>query len=263
MSNVIVLQTRVYLNKLKRVARNALAGLMVLALLAACSSENANQEIDREREEMNRVNQKADHGQEDVGAAGREVLDEEHDTEPDFSELSDEELREIYGDSSVITAKVPRSKVLVRDVELSQTEREVLETLDEFNAVEAEAGTTLTLPDNILFDFDSYALRKEADDVIEQLVQVIESAEGAVKIVGHTDNVGDPAYNQTLSERRAEAVKEAFVDKGVAKERLEAVGKGDTEPVARNTRPDGSDDAEGRQKNRRVEVIVQGLQWDS
>lgn len=78
-------------------------------------------------------------------------------------------------------------------------------------------------------------------------------------IVGHTDSRGEDDYNRKLSEDRAESVLDALVDAGVKQDRLTAEGKGSTEPVAKNKNSDGSDNPEGRQKNRRVEVTVHGF----
>lgn len=125
--------------------------------------------------------------------------------------------------------------------------------------MEADEGTKLTVPDEILFDFDSYELHVEADTVIKQLVEVIETADGDVTIIGHTDNHGEDDYNQNLSEQRANTVREALIDSGVDESRIAAEGKGASDPVASNTNSDGSDNPDGRQKNRRVEMIVQGF----
>ena len=141
----------------------------------------------------------------------------------------------------------------------SDFEKDIMETLTEFNAVGTADGAMLTLPEDILFDFDSDELRSEADKALEQLTQVIGTTDGDVVIVGHTDGRGDEDYNQKLSERRAEAVKQGLIDSGVEEDRLQAEGKGVTEPVASNTNNDGSDNPEGRQKNRRVEVTIHGF----
>ena len=69
-----------------------------------------------------------------------------------------------------------------------------------------------------------------------------------MRIEGHTDNVGSPEYNKGLSKRRAHAVMEYFVSKGIPQVRLKAVGYGLTKPVASNATPDG------RAKNRRVQL---------
>lgn len=143
----------------------------------------------------------------------------------------------------------------------SDFDKEVKETLSEFNAEGTEDGAKLTLPEDILFDFDSDKLLSEADEAIEQLVQVIETTDDneEVTIVGHTDNKGEDSYNQELSENRANAVLEALADKDIDEDRLNAEGKGANAPVAENTNSDGSDNPDGRQKNRRVEVIIHGF----
>jgi len=77
-----------------------------------------------------------------------------------------------------------------------------------------------------------------------------------VTIEGHTDSIGSDAYNQRLSERRAAAVKQYLVSKGVGADRLTTVGRGEKDPVAPNTTPDGKDNPEGRAMNRRAELKV-------
>ncbi len=68
-------------------------------------------------------------------------------------------------------------------------------------------------------------------------------------MAGHTDNVGNPRRNQQLSEQRAQAIRQYLVDHGIDGGRIEAVGYGDTQPVASN------DTEEGRQQNRRIEAV--------
>jgi outer membrane protein OmpA-like peptidoglycan-associated protein len=75
-------------------------------------------------------------------------------------------------------------------------------------------------------------------------------------IEGHTDGKGGDGYNQVLSERRAMSVRTSLTARGLPAERLNIRGYGKTRPVAENERSDGSDNPEGRQKNRRVEVVV-------
>jgi outer membrane protein OmpA-like peptidoglycan-associated protein len=116
----------------------------------------------------------------------------------------------------------------------------------------------IELAADVLFDFDKAALRPAAQQTLHQAAGIIqEKARGAVRIEGHTDSKGNDAYNQKLSERRAASVKTWFMTKeGLGKVQFTTQGFGAKKPVAPNARPDGSDDPEGRQKNRRVEIIL-------
>ena len=117
-------------------------------------------------------------------------------------------------------------------------------------------GTVITLEDSVLFDFGSSELRGEASTTLTNLATVIKDSKAPkVQVQGHTDSVSDDAFNQKLSEQRAQAVSNALKSDGVAAD-LEAVGYGETKPVAPNENPDGSDNPAGRRLNRRVEVFV-------
>ena len=111
---------------------------------------------------------------------------------------------------------------------------------------------------DFLFDFDRAELRPEGDAALAQVAARIGAAKKAVLIEGHTDAKGTESYNQGLSERRAGAVRVALVGRGLPGEGdwLRIRGHGKSYPVAPNQRPDGSDDPDGRQKNRRVEVVI-------
>jgi outer membrane protein OmpA-like peptidoglycan-associated protein len=116
----------------------------------------------------------------------------------------------------------------------------------------------IELAADVLFDFDKADLRPAAQQTLHQAAGIIQDkAKGAVRIEGHTDSKGNDAYNQKLSERRAASVKTWFtVKEGLGKVQFVTQGFGAKKPVASNTKPDGSDDPEGRQKNRRVEIII-------
>jgi outer membrane protein OmpA-like peptidoglycan-associated protein len=114
----------------------------------------------------------------------------------------------------------------------------------------------LRVGSDFLFDFDRAELRPEAGPALAELAQHIAAADKAVMIEGHTDAIGTESYNQTLSERRAVAVRIALAGRGLPAARLNVRGFGKSRPVAANQRPDGSDDPDGRQHNRRVEVVI-------
>src|SRR5690349_10708419 len=114
----------------------------------------------------------------------------------------------------------------------------------------------LRVGSDFLFDFDRAELRSEAEPALEELARRIVRANNAVMIEGHTDAKGTDSYNQGLSERRAVAVRLALAGRGLAPEKLNIRGFGKTQPVVPNQHADGSDDPEGRQRNRRVEVVI-------
>lgn len=117
-------------------------------------------------------------------------------------------------------------------------------------------GTVITLQDGVLFDFGKYDLRPEAKATLAKLATVLNQAKvPAAQINGHTDSIGDDAFNQDLSEKRASAVATQLKADGVTAN-LETHGYGKTQPVADNTNADGSDNPAGRQANRRVEIYI-------
>lgn len=108
-----------------------------------------------------------------------------------------------------------------------------------------------------LFGFNKADLSPEAIETLNALGPIVlKFGKHPVTIEGHTDAIGSPAYNQELSERRAEAVRAWLVAQHYGDASLLQIkGFGKTRPVAANTLADGSDNPEGRQKNRRVELV--------
>ncbi len=127
----------------------------------------------------------------------------------------------------------------------------------DLGAVETDRGTLVSLPGDVTFDFDKATIRAQAGTSLDKLVELIRAGgEGEISVEGHTDAKGDDAYNKRLSEQRANAVKTYLTDKGIDASRIKTIGLGELRPVAPNAKPDGTDDEEGRQRNRRVEVIL-------
>lgn len=116
----------------------------------------------------------------------------------------------------------------------------------------------IDLAADVLFDFDKYTLLPKASDTLQKVGQVASSYPSSpIQIEGHTDGKGTHPYNMKLSENRADAVKAWLVQNAsVAGSRISTRGWGETKPIAPNKKPDGSDDPEGRQKNRRVEIVL-------
>lgn len=136
------------------------------------------------------------------------------------------------------------------------------EILSELDTSSTPEGTVITVPEVVLFDFDRAELKPEARATLADVAEVLAFyADAPVSVRGHTDSKGPDDYNQDLSERRAAAVVASLVDEhGVDPARLRAEGLGESQPVAPNERSDGSDDPEGRQQNRRVEILLEGVQ---
>lgn len=112
-----------------------------------------------------------------------------------------------------------------------------------------ERGLVMTLGD-VLFDTGQATLKSGANGTLDRLATALREKSGRkVAIEGHTDNVGSDASNQGLSERRAQAVETALTQRGVASSQLTTLGKGENFPIATN------DSVDGRQSNRRVELI--------
>jgi outer membrane protein OmpA-like peptidoglycan-associated protein len=122
---------------------------------------------------------------------------------------------------------------------------------------ETETETRIELPADILFDFDKADIRPAAAPALKQAAEIIrKGARGTVTVEGHTDAKGSAGYNQKLSERRSVSVQKWLVEReGLRGTRFQSKGFGAARPVAPNTKPNGADDPEGRQKNRRVEIV--------
>ncbi|NOJ99271.1 OmpA family protein, partial [Corallococcus coralloides] len=115
---------------------------------------------------------------------------------------------------------------------------------------QTERGLLVTLGD-VLFAFNKAELSAQAAPRLDKLANFLRQFPDRKLIIeGHTDSVGGDAYNQELSERRAQAVQNALVQRGVAPDRITARGYGKTYPVADNASP------EGRAMNRRVEIVI-------
>lgn len=136
--------------------------------------------------------------------------------------------------------------------------QELAGKVKELEVKESATEVRIELSADVLFDFDKAVLLPKAKPTLKQAADIIRGkVHGAVRIEGHTDAKGSDAYNQRLSERRAAAVKSWFITKeGLRNVPFATQGFGAKKPVAPNTKPDGSDDPVGRQKNRRVEIIV-------
>jgi OmpA-OmpF porin, OOP family len=137
-----------------------------------------------------------------------------------------------------------------RQADASQSRADSLEMeLADLKLKKTERGLVLTLGD-VLFDTAQATLKPSAYGTLDRLATALrEQEERKVLIEGHTDNVGSDANNQALSERRAQSVQAGLAQRGVERRQITSLGKGESFPIASN------DSADGRQSNRRVELI--------
>ena len=144
-----------------------------------------------------------------------------------------------------------RSAPRPRPARISSTRR-CSQLEGKFASIRRDArGTIVSLAD-ILFDFNKATLRREVEFSLVRVATILNQfPEMKVQIEGHTDNVGTADYNLELSQRRSQAVQDFLASQQVAAERMTSEGFGMTRPVADNTT------AEGRQKNRRVDLVIE------
>ena len=118
----------------------------------------------------------------------------------------------------------------------------------------ASVRQSVVIQADALFDFDKSVLRPDGKKSIDEALSKISGVDLEMVIAtGHTDSIGTDAYNQRLSERRAQAVKDYLVSKGIPASKVTTIGKGESQPVATNKTK------EGRQKNRRVDIEFKGV----
>jgi outer membrane protein OmpA-like peptidoglycan-associated protein len=146
----------------------------------------------------------------------------------------------------------------LESVSFSGSSTGLTQTLKDLGAKQVGAEIQISLSGDVLFDFDKWVIKKEAEVTLRKLAKAIkELNKKNVIIEGHTDSKGSESYNIELSHKRAEAVRDWLLSKGDLKSiKLQTKGYGESRPVAPNINPDGSDNIEGRAKNRRVEIKI-------
>ena len=152
---------------------------------------------------------------------------------------------------AVVGTVVGTATGAIVDAMMDKQERELrqIEGLDVTRTDEDELKVTMR--NEILFDFNSAALRSSSRDELREMADVFDRyGNTTIVVAGHTDSVGSESYNKRLSERRASAVANYLEDLGVSGSRLDAYGYGESKPKSSN------ETASGRQRNRRVELYV-------
>ena len=223
------------------------------AELAAARAEAEMQKALREKDEARRMIEQAQAERERAIALMQEARQAQAMLEQAKSE-ADAAAREARQEAETLARLKAEAEALA---EQAISEREALrnrmqEALSKVvDTKESARGLILNLPD-ILFDFGKSTLRGEAREVLSRVSGILMVTPGYnLSVEGHTDSVGSDEFNQKLSEDRASSVSEYLGKSGVSQEIITTTGFGETQPMASN------DDEAGRQKNRRVEIVIQ------
>lgn len=261
----------------------AVAGTL---MLAGCASMPKNiPELDKARADVQTLSQdplaqqgasqELDNARKSLAQAENALKEKEKDDVLHFSYLASQQattgqqrVAELRSKEQVAQGEADRNRVLLesrtREAEAAtasaQEQARIAQTraaqaddaqrqLQELQAKQTDRGMVLTLGD-VLFDTAQATLKPGATTVMDRVAGFLKENEGTkVMVEGHTDSRGSDEYNMGLSERRAQAVADALAFRGVGRDRVEAVGRGKTLPVASN------DNAAGQQQNRRVELV--------
>ncbi|HUG41199.1 MAG TPA: OmpA family protein [Longimicrobiales bacterium] len=152
---------------------------------------------------------------------------------------------------AIIGAAVGGTAGAIIGHQMDQQAKSLDDDLDGATVARVGEGIVVTFESGILFDFDSATLRSQARSNLQELANNLKQYGNTdVLIIGHTDATGPASYNQTLSEQRARSAANYLQELGIAGDRVSTRGMGLNDPVATN------DTAEGRQLNRRVEVVI-------
>jgi outer membrane protein OmpA-like peptidoglycan-associated protein len=218
------------------------------AARAAADAEmqrRAQAEADRARAETDRLRAEADRSTAERLKAEAEVARAAAQAQQQTAQLEADRARQAAEDANRGRQQAEAEKIELRDRLLRQLNL-ILETRD------TARGLIVSMAD-VLFDTGSYTLRPGAREKLAKVAGIVLSHPGLnLEIEGHTDSVGSDEYNQRLSEQRAMAVRDFLAEQGIPATSVAAKGFGKGMPVASN------DTAAGRQRNRRVELVVSG-----
>jgi len=223
--------------------------------LALAEGKSADRDLEHLQKESNDAILKVKEQQ--MAAKGRELRSAQTAAEMAKSEAESAKSEAMTAKTQAEMAKSDaeraKSEALTAKTESEKTKAEneqLVRELSELKGRQTDRGIVLTIGD-LLFDTGKSTLSPQANASIAKLAQfLLNHPARNLSIEGHTDSVGSEAYNDTLSQKRAEAVKNALVAKGVGTERIVTKGLGKKFPIASN------ETAQGRQLNRRVEVVV-------
>ncbi|MGO1749426.1 MAG: OmpA family protein [Marinobacter sp.] len=201
------------------------------------------------RDELNRAESLLEDGKETYRVEHSAYLANRH------AQIASEQGERARLEEQVNSAEERRRKLMLNksseEATRARDEAEMLrKRMEELQAERTDRGMVLTLGD-VLFDLNKADLKSSGEQTIGRLAQFMREYEDRrVRVEGYTDSTGNDGYNQELSERRAQSVRDALVSQGIERRRVETNGYGEQYPVASN------DTSAGRQQNRRVEIVI-------
>ena len=165
--------------------------------------------------------------------------------------IAEEEYRARAAEAALARAKAAQESQATENRQLAEEVRRLQAQVSELEARQTQRGWVITVGSDLLFDVGRSRLKPGGRHAIDNLARIMrQEPERKIVIEGFTDSSGGEAANRRLSERRAQAVRNALVQRGVASSRIVARGLGEAYPVASNESP------AGRQLNRRVEILI-------
>lgn len=204
--------------------KKILISLAAITLLVGCSSANKTEKLDALEVTLAQASQEKQGLETEIAGYKSDI------------ELSNAKLSSLESDINAIDAFINPEVVFEKNGVIVKQEKDTL---------------TLIMPTDVVFDFNKSTLKEEFKPMLDNVSEALNVyTKVSVKIDGHTDNIGDYNYNMNLSEKRADSAKRYLVSKGVDSDRIATEGFSFSKPAASNATQ------EGRDKNRRIEVIL-------
>lgn len=217
-------------------------------------AEAARQQAEQARAQAEQAQAEAEKAKQEALAAAQEAARQKEEAEKAKAEALAQQ-QQLADEAAKAKAAAAQSESLRQQAEQEKAElrARLLQQLNSILATRDSARGLIANMSDVLFKSGSYELVPGARERLAKVSGIILAYPSLhLAVEGHTDSVGGDEYNQNLSEQRAEAVRDYFVQQGIAANSIEARGFGKTEPIASNDTP------EGRQQNRRVELILSG-----
>ena len=224
-------------------------------------AEQARQQAEAAKADAERMKQEAEKAAAEAGRQKQEAeqaraaaLEQQQAAQADAEQAArDKAAAQAQQRAAEAETEKARQAAARAEAEKSQLRAQLLAQLNSILQTRDSARGLIVNMSDVLFDTGSYTLKPGAREKLAKISGIVLAHPGLMlQIEGHTDSVGSDEFNQQLSERRADSVRDFLAEQGVAASSITARGFGKTQPVASNDTP------EGRQRNRRVELVVNG-----